>query len=368
MLIKVLGAPTSFTYAGCAIVKAIAERASGPHHQIAAVFLEDLRKAWAELPDREGRRQVIIVSDLPSTPLLDLMRSSRVPAIVFVDGFNEIVDQLVAVRGMCLRPALRHATQVLCAIDQIGEESALRVTKADGGRTLKAFVEALCEFLGVEAASDSVGAIMADLGYAAWDGPTLAGHVESRLPSPISPAPADATDKALLRFVARQYAEIGSGVRVERIAWPTELFFQVEPPRDFLVGPTELVGPRAFSPMVRTSICPRAHGSSRQRSKSRKTSPAITCSSMSRRVWFWPRAKRLCQLRAFSVSNCRSRSLIRSSPSRSGRRSCQGPSRESLACAKWFSGGRPRPSPRTDAVARQHEPSRSVAAFAESIS
>jgi hypothetical protein len=246
MLIAVLGAPTALTYTGCAIVKAITDRANGPHHQIAAVFLDDLRKAWAELPDREGRRQVIIVSDLPSTPLLDLMRSSRVPAIVFVDGFQEIVDQLVAIRGMGLRPALRHATQALCALDQIGEENALRVTKADGGRTLKAFVEALCEFLGVEATAGFAGAIMADLGCAAPGGATLADHVESRLPRPFSAPPSDATDKTLLRFVAKQYAEIGAGAGVERIAWPTELFFQVEPPQDFLAGPTELVGPARF--------------------------------------------------------------------------------------------------------------------------
>jgi hypothetical protein len=119
---------------------------------------------------------VVIVSDLPSTPLLDLMRSRRVPAIVFLDEFQEIVGQLVEIRGMGVRPALRHTTQVLCAIDQIGEESALRVTKADGARKLKAFIEASYEFLGLEATADSVGGIMADLvgpnGLSSLSGPT----------------------------------------------------------------------------------------------------------------------------------------------------------------------------------------------------
>lgn len=246
MLIAVFGAPTTFTYGGCAIVKAIADRAGGPHHQIAAIFIEDLREAWAGLPGRDGKRQVIIVSDLPSTPLLDLMRSSRIPTIAFLDDIEEIVSQLVAIRGMGVRPALRHTTQVLCAIDQIAEESALRVTKADSGRKLRPFIETLCEFLELESSPELVSGVMGDLGYTASDAPTLADYIASLPTSQIAAAQPDASDESLLQFVAKQYAAIGSGARAERIAWPTELFFQAEPRQDFLDGPTELVGPARF--------------------------------------------------------------------------------------------------------------------------
>jgi len=246
MLIAVLGTPTTFTYGGCAIVKAIAERAGGPHHQIAAIFVDDLRKAWADLPERDGERQVIIVSDLPSTPLLDLLRSSRIPMIAFLDDIEEIVSQVVAFRGMGVRPALRHTTQVLCAIDQIAEQGALRVTKAETGRKLKWFIETLCEFLELNASPELFSGVMADLGYAEPHAPTLADYVASQPTRPAAAAQPDASDESLLRFIAKQYANIGSGAHVERIAWPTELFFQAEPRQDFLDGPTELVGPARF--------------------------------------------------------------------------------------------------------------------------
>jgi hypothetical protein len=249
MLVAIIGAPTALTYAGCAIVKAIAESVGGPHTEIAAVFVDDLRKAWAELRD-DAKKRVLIVSDLPSTPLLDLVRASRVPVMVIVDDFEAIVKQLVETRGMALRPAVRHATQVLCAIDQVRGDAVRRVGAADGPRPLRAFIESLCGFLGLEKAAETARDVMARLGYAVSSNINLRDHVLSKLPPPVPTAATEARgdiiEQTMVSFVAKQYADVGSGVDVARIAWPTELFFQVDPPRDFLEGPTNLVGPARF--------------------------------------------------------------------------------------------------------------------------
>jgi hypothetical protein len=247
MIVAVIGAPTALTYAGVAIVNAIAEGGGRPHRQIPAVFVEDLRKAWTDLGEGEKKR-ALIVSDLPSTPLLDLIRASRVPVIVFVDDFEEIVGQLAGVRGMAVRSAVRHATQVLCAIDQIRGRSVMRVQAADAPRSLSDFVESLCAFLGVETPAETARAVIARLGSNASTRATFGDHVESMLPTArnVFEALSDPLDQGMVRFVARQYAEVGSGVDVSAIAWPTELFFQVDPPQDFLLGPTSLVGPARF--------------------------------------------------------------------------------------------------------------------------
>ena len=246
MIVAVFGTPTALTYVGCAIVKTIAESVSGPHHQIAAVLTDDLRKAWSDLP-ADKRKQIVIVSDLPSSPLLDLVRSSRAPTIVFLDEFEEIVNQLVETRGMALRPAVRHATQVLCAIDQVRDEDALRILVRDSGHQLKALIASLCEFFGLAAAAEVTGDVMTRLGYAASDTISLRDHIGANVPQPVSPesvvAWSDGADRAMLKFMAKQYAQVGTGAPVPQIAWPTSIFLQVNPPQDYLEGATELVGP-----------------------------------------------------------------------------------------------------------------------------
>ena len=249
MIVAVLGSPTALTHAGFAIVQAIAESTGDPHQQIPAVLVDDLQNALAELPDNK-REQVVIVSDLPSTPLLDIMRASGAPAVIFLDDFEEIVKQLVETGAMELRPAVRHTTQVLCAIDQVRGDNVLRVRSDDGARPLKAFIESLCEFLGLERTARTAGEVMERLGYAAGDRVTLRDYALMKLPQPVSSEPiiarGDALEQAMLKFVAKQYAQVGSGVGVDRIAWPTDLFFQADPPQDFLEGHSDLVGPARF--------------------------------------------------------------------------------------------------------------------------
>lgn len=256
MIVAIFGVPTALSLVGCSIIKAIVERAEGPHQQIAAIFIDDLRKAWTALGEG-GRKQVLIFSELPSTPLLDLMRSSQSPTIVFLDDFDDVVNQLVQTRSMTTRTAIRHTTRVLCAIDQVRKEDALRVTPIDCDRPLKAFVASLCEFLQVGAADQVTREVMALLGYAESSTATLDDHIRTKSAQTLSAAsgvaPHDDFDRATLQFVADQYAGVGAGVGVARIAWPTELFYRPDPPQDFLDGPTDLVGPArliAFGPYL----------------------------------------------------------------------------------------------------------------------
>jgi hypothetical protein len=246
MIIAVLGTPTALTFAGCAIVKTIVEVAGGPHNQIPTVFIDDLRTAWSNLQN-DAKKKVVIVSDLPSTPLLSLIRSSRMPTIIFLDKFEEVVNQLVETRGMQLRQAVRHATKVFCLIDQVPDEAALRVSARDGRRSLKAFIASVCDFFGQDQTAEEARDVMTALGYAAGDSITLREHTMAKLPQLSSAesiaARSDAEGQAMLTLIAKQYAEVGTARSVAQIAWPTELFFQAHPPQDFLVGPTDLVGP-----------------------------------------------------------------------------------------------------------------------------
>ena len=249
MLVAVLGTPSALTYAGCTIVKTIAESAGRVHALISAVYVAELRKAWDALP-RGARERVVIVSDLPSMPLLNVMRASGAPVVVFLDDFEEVVAHLVESRGYTTRQALRLTTQALCGLDQLSQERALRVTSRDCARTLRTFVESLCEYLGLAEVSSVTDDVMARLGYAPSDPINLHDHVFGKPRQIEAPEPivimSDRTEQGLLKFVANQYAKVGSGIGVAQITWPTDLFFQVDPPRDFLIGPTDLVGPARF--------------------------------------------------------------------------------------------------------------------------
>jgi hypothetical protein len=249
MLVAVLGTPSALTYAGCTIVKTIVESAGGVHALISAVYIAELRKAWEALP-REDRERVVIVSDLPSLQLLNLLRASRAPLVVFLDDFEKVVAYLIETRGYATRQALRLTTQALCGLDQLSEEQALRVTTKDCERPLRTIVESLCDLLGLTEVSAVTDDVMARLGYAPSDSIALRDHVYQKPLQFEAPDPAvkasERADHGPLKFVANQYANVGSGIGVTRITWPTDLFFQVDPPRDFLIGPTDLVGPARF--------------------------------------------------------------------------------------------------------------------------
>ena len=256
MIVAVFGVPTALSLVGCSILKAILERAAGPHQQIAAIFLDDLRDAWTALGEA-GRDHVLIFSELPSTPLLELMRSSQLPTIVFLDDFKEVANQLVQTRSMTMRAAIRHTTRVLCAIDQVQKGDALRVTSADFGRPLESLVVSLCDFLQAGAGDDVSRDVMMRLGHAEASAATLSDHMKGKAIQTLSDPSNDTLgvgfDRATLESVANQYANVGSGAGAAQIAWPTELFYRPDPPQDFLEGPMELVGPArliAFGPYL----------------------------------------------------------------------------------------------------------------------
>ena len=249
MLLSVFGTPSAFTYAGCAIVRAIADTAAGSHAFIQAVFLDDVRNAWASL-DRSRTKAVVLFSDFPATPLIELVRSARSPTVVFLDDFEEVAHQAIETRDMPVAHALRFASQVFCALDQLSQERVLLVTSKACGRPVGDLVSAASEFFGLAESAALGERVLARLGYEASRGVTLGEHFAGTRPRVVSDQAAavrdDPHDQSLIKQVGSQYVGVGTGQGRADICWPTELFLEWDRPGAFLNGPIDLLGPARF--------------------------------------------------------------------------------------------------------------------------
>ena len=63
--LQILGAPSSLTYACCALTQTMADTIHGDHVLIQAVFLDDVKNRWVTL-DRTNPRPIVLISDCPS--------------------------------------------------------------------------------------------------------------------------------------------------------------------------------------------------------------------------------------------------------------------------------------------------------------
>lgn len=248
MLLSVFGTPSPLTYSGCAVVRTIADCAAGSHTFIQAVFLEDVKDAWAKL-DRPKTEAVVLFSDFPARPLTELVRGARAPCVVFLDEFEEVVHSALERRGMSIAQSLRFATQVACALDRLQGDQVLLITPKSCERPIRDLIVNACEFFGLRETPKLADNVLARLGY---DGsaPTFGEHFAGTRPRLASDASVDARedphDRALIRLVSDQYAGIGTGNIPSQIVWPTELFLEWDRPGAFLKGPIELLGPARF--------------------------------------------------------------------------------------------------------------------------
>ena len=249
MLLSVFGTPSALTYSGCALVRTIADDAIGRHAFIQAIFPADVKSAWQNI-DRSETNAVVLFSDFPASSLLELISSSRAPAIVFVDDFEEIIYHALATREMSVAQTLRFASQVVCALDQLRGELVFRVTSQACDRPMMDFVVNACEFFGLREARKISTSVLSRLGYDETVKPTFRAHFRDATPGPITGASFIARiashDRALIRYVADQYAGIGTGTGRSQIIWPTELFLDWDRPGTLLAGPIDLIGPARF--------------------------------------------------------------------------------------------------------------------------
>ena len=249
MLFQVLGTPSSLSYACCALIQALADTNQGGHTLIQAVFLDDVRRVWAQI-DRANPRPIILFSDCPSSALVTLVASTRMPCLVVLDDFDEAVFQVIETRDMALAETLRFVTQSYCSLDACRGDGVLLVTAKDGRRPLREVLTRIAAHFGVEEPVEAASKTLLALGYAEDAPVTLLHHIAKaglRLTSATSEAVrADAEGVAIVKLMASQYEGVGAGRGGRRIEWPTEMFLDWDRPGSFLTGPIDMLGPARF--------------------------------------------------------------------------------------------------------------------------
>ena len=249
MLFQALGAPSSLSYACCALIQTLADANFGSHELIQAVFLDDVKKAWRRF-DGAHPRTIVLFSDCPSSALVDLVVSTRIPSLLMLDDFEETVHQVIEARDMALPETLRFVTQAYCSLDSCRRDGALVVTARDHRRPLREILGRIAEHFGLEDPAEAARKTLLALGYPEDAPDTLIAHIARsglRIASPTAEAiRASAEDRSIISLMAAQYAEVGAGRARLRIEWPTEMFLDWDRPGSFLTGPIELLGPARF--------------------------------------------------------------------------------------------------------------------------
>ena len=246
---QILGAPSSLTYVCCALTQTMADTIHGDHVLIQAVFLDDVKNRWVTL-DRTNPRPIVLISDCPSSALVEFVASTHAPCLVVVDNFEETVFQVIETRDMGLAEALRFVTQSYCSLAASRSDAALVVAANDGRRPLREVLVRIASHFGLEDPHARTAKTLAALGYREDAPDTLLQHLVKaglRLTSPTSRAlRADAEGQAIVRFMASQYEGVGAGRIARRIEWPTAAFLDWGRPGQLLRGPIELLGPARF--------------------------------------------------------------------------------------------------------------------------
>jgi hypothetical protein len=249
MLFRVLGAPSSLSYACCSLVQTLADANYGGHALIQAVFIEDVKKSWVEL-DRTSPRPIVLFSDCPSSELVDLVASTRMPSLLVLDDFDECVHQVIETRDMPLPETLRFVTQSYCSLDVCRGDGVLVVTIRDGRRPLRDMLTRIAAHFGLEDPAEVAAKTLRKLGYAEDAPDTFVAHMVKsglRITSPTSEALREnAEGRAIIKLMASQYEGVGAGQGGRRIEWPTEMFLDWDRPGGFLSGPIEMLGPARF--------------------------------------------------------------------------------------------------------------------------
>jgi hypothetical protein len=249
MLFQVLGAPSSLSYACCALVQTLADANYGGHALIQAVFIEDVKKSWVKL-DGTSPRPIVLFSDCPSSALVALVASTRMPSLLVLDDFEECVHQVIETRDMPLAETLRFVTQSYCSLDACRGDGVLMVTTKDGRRPLRDMLKRIAAHFELEEPAEIAAKTLLALGYPENAPDTFLAHMVKsglRITSPTSEVlRTNAEGRAIIKLMASQYEGVGAGQGGRRIEWPTEVFLDWDRPGGFVTGPIEMLGPARF--------------------------------------------------------------------------------------------------------------------------
>lgn len=250
MLLVSFGSPSAIGYAVTHIARAALEGCIGEHALFQVVSLDDFKAKW-QASAEDKRRAVLVVSDCPHAEVVGLFSAARGPIVVSCDSFDHIVGYVMRARGMEFAPAVRFATQVLCALETLADApNVMRVTSDDYGRSLQAVASALVDFTGLPTTDAQFGTVMARLlGEEGRRDEGFRDFVERHFPHvnegegsiPLSAGEADT-----LTRLCDDYGPLTRAHPLDAARWPTALFLDWDRPGRFLSGPVSLLGPARF--------------------------------------------------------------------------------------------------------------------------
>jgi len=227
----------------------------GANTLMQAVYLEDLKTAWAGL-DPAARAFVVFFSDCPHLDVTEVMLATKAPILVVADALADVVNHAVAARGMEFAPAVRFGAQVTCALDPLFcTVQAMRITPDRYKRSLGGLVAEVINFFGFECRQEQFEAILTRLGA---EGDAVADtfsapferYVARSVPAARSTADFLAAlpeeQRRALLDLTDDYAPILRGESLSVMDWPPSLFLDWERPGVFLQRTIELTGPARF--------------------------------------------------------------------------------------------------------------------------
>ena len=249
MILVSFGSPSAIAYAATDIVRQAMARCIGAHSLLQVVRLDDFEDKWRALGE-EGRRAVLVVSDCPHVDVIDRFSAADGPILVSCDSFEHIVGYVRRSRRMEFAPAVRFATQVMCALDALSATpNVMQVTPEHYGQDLSAFTASLVDFTGLSCSTEQFEGLIADLS-AGHAGPrqTFRHYVERHFPhfSDDDDLGLPAEDRASLDALMAPYGSLARGRGTEGMVWPTRLFLDWDRPGRFLERRIELMGPARF--------------------------------------------------------------------------------------------------------------------------
>ncbi len=248
MLMTCVGLPSGFSYACQRIIGEIARSAFGSYASLYAVFVEDLKKKWADL-DRDATQPVFFFSDFVTPDLARILLQVRAPIVVTGDSFVHLVCYIMRARRSDFEAAIRFGSQAACLMEQCsGATNIMRITARQAEQPLDFVVEALLRFYGLALSDTSFDQLISHLseGIVAAR-PTLRDFIDLHFPDSRAieevAASLSQRERQMLSALAQAYDDLALGKPPHRVSWPVDLFKLQEPPHAPPREAIELVGP-----------------------------------------------------------------------------------------------------------------------------
>ena len=245
MIYCLFGLPAAFTQWLLHVVANLIEETHGAVHVAPIVYLEDLRKSWA---DRDGR-PVLIFSDIPEAKLSQVAATAGVPTAIAHDEMPNALYYAMASRDIDLRQSIRFLSQSYATLESVFTSArAARLGPRAFSQRLRHFLPEIADHYHIALSQPGLERLCARLigpgGEAGEE--TVRANIARHIPLAKKDIRLrlDAAGLALARTVLDCYAPLTQGHRVERVALPCDLMPDWDRPGRYLGGPIDLTGPR----------------------------------------------------------------------------------------------------------------------------